>query len=188
MKHKYETIAENSFYLVWCSSFNWRWKSSGLKLSSEDKKEAVREAVEAIIIASKKYPQHKDNYRYLLVVGKNRIIQFLFGSHHELKEKKGFLNPSGNQSYQGWMKQCLMGESSDFIEDNFYEIYEILIKIRNKKGTRGKEAALRDAKIIRLASLGWSNSEIGDELGIAPDNIKKYRQSIKKKLIELADK
>ena len=171
--HLYERIAYNCLFRVTCS----------LNLLPEDRRECQREATLAMCIYAQKKPHLADNNSYLFVVGCCRIKEFLFGKH---KKPNMAVLKNGNcqlEKVEGWLlKPESKFQSDDFVEKNLQLIYNLLLSLRKKKGARGQQASLRDVQIIKLAALGWSNLEIGVELGIASDNVKKYRQFIKKGL------
>lgn len=187
--HKYEKLAKTALRMVWIRSFNWR---TFLNLTPEDRRECEREAVEAMCKAASRFPRHAENDKYMIVVGRNRILQFLFGGSHDVKRYtgKGLLlaaNVFYFDSSDGWLiKPSMKYDPDDFIDKNLGEIFSLLLTTRKKQGNRGAEAAARDTQIVRLASLGWSSSEIGAELGISADNVKKYRQRIIAQLTALA--
>jgi len=54
--------------------------------------------------------------------------------------------------------------------------------MREKKGQRGKQAALRDAIILLLVERGSTNKEIADILEIPADHVKAYRRAMKERI------
>lgn len=61
-------------------------------------------------------------------------------------------------------------------------LIELFLAARIKKGQRGLEAATRDARIVAMLCEGYSDIGIAQELGTKTENIKKYRQHIRKVL------
>lgn len=173
-QHLYEQLAYKCVARVVGAKF---------RLLPEDWRECQREAVAQMCVYASKRPHLSENRKYMFVVGCCRIREFLFGKHG--KPNMSVLK-NGNcqfEKVEGWLlKPDSKYQSDDFCDKNAHLIFSFLLDLRSKKGARGQAASLRDMQIIKLAALGWSNSEIGDELGIPADHIKKYRQQIKRRL------
>jgi hypothetical protein len=153
------------------------------RLLPEDWYECQREAVAHMCLYALKKPYLAKNRKYMFVIGCSRIKEFLFGKHG--KPNMSVLR-SGNcqfEKVEGWLlKPESKCQADDFIDRNLAEIQALLLELRSKKGMRGLSAASRDVQIIRLASIGWSDREIADEMRMPLNHIKKYRQSIVKNL------
>ena len=169
MQHFYEVIAQRVVYDVTVQMAQWKTDKL-IFLLREDREECERVAVLCMCEIARIRPHLSGNKAYLKKAARNRVLTFLLG-------KNGWLN---------WKRKPIK-RSISFVEKHLLEIYNLLVGCRSKKGKRGSVAATRDLQIILLASFGWNNSEIGKELGIKPDNIKKYRQSIIKRLLQVLE-
>ena len=171
MIHKYERLAKKVVFRVWASTPYWN-TTDYYSLSARDREECERVAVLAICKVAKLKPHYAENAGYLHNAARNSVLKFL------LNKRNGWLNQ---------LSVARRKESCFFVEDNMLEIYNLLLSSRSKKGKRGSDAASRDLQIILLASLGWENKEIGEELDIMPDNVKKYRQAIVSRLSKILE-
>jgi hypothetical protein len=157
------------------------------RLLPEDWQECQREAVAHMCLYAVKKPHLSENRKYMFVIGCCRIKEFLFGKHHKLNMS---ILSNGNcqfEKVEGWLlKPESKFQSDDFIDRNLEEIQQLFLNLRKKKGSRGLSAVSRDIQIIKLSSLGWSDREIADEMKMPLNHVKKYRQSIIKKLKEIA--
>ncbi|NJM67298.1 MAG: hypothetical protein HC851_17300 [Acaryochloris sp. RU_4_1] len=188
-KHPYEEIALWALNSVIQES-HW-WNCERFAVKPEDKTEGYREAVSHICqIVHDRPKMARGHEGYLFVSAKRSIKNFWLGSHGKPhKTNKGWLPhtsvvafgaPGTEQAVAtGWLDRNAGKYDPDyFVEDHLAQIHQLLLALRKKKGVRGQSAAMRDMQIIRFAALGWTNQEIGQELGIPGDHIKKYRQSI----------
>lgn len=67
-------------------------------------------------------------------------------------------------------------------EETAEALVNLFLEIRKKRGKRGLKSAVRDANICLLATRGMANADIADILGISAENVKVYRQQIRRKL------
>ncbi|HCA95941.1 MAG TPA: hypothetical protein DEP38_15345 [Cyanobacteria bacterium UBA9226] len=189
-RHPYEFIAKRALNFISKKSWGWDSRSLDILLSREDKQDCIGEATLAILLALKKKPDASE--AYLFVVAKNRILQFLFGSHHKVKaNNRGKLGEkSQSATIEGWKSNPPMIEKNPgipWIEQNLGRVYQFLLSLKKQKSGRAIAALNRDIQILLLISWGWSYQEISEELNISIPNIRDYRKQLNQKLRSLQD-
>lgn len=175
-------LAKKALNKICYNAFRWKKGFDLFKvLSKQDKEDCVSEGVIKILLSLQKNPEKSDD-NYLFIVAKNAILEYLFqsGQTNFRDRREGKYEFC---SFDGWMskKTKHIGSAPSSIEKYLGFIPEILLFSKKQKSGRALQAVYRDLQILALVDLGWSNREIGQELDIPRDHIKRYRLEIQKR-------
>ena len=119
--------------------------------------------------------RHTDVYEF--VSAKNQAMKFILSQIFEKGKTVRFEDYEHYESESEFVSQFKIDEG---------QLADMFLKHRSKKGRRGYEASLRDARICKLILASYSNEAIAQELGISPHNIRRYRTDIRTRLTKIA--
>ncbi len=117
------------------------------------------------------------NSSYEFVCAKNEAMRFILT---QIFDKGHTSHLQDYESYEGEPQFISPLEVSES------RLADLFLKHRSKKGRRGKNASLRDAKICNLILAGYSNDGIAQEMGISRHNVRRYRTDIRARLAKIA--
>ena len=126
---------------------------------------------------AQKSNNHTDVYEF--VAARNEAMKFILSQIFEKGKTTRFENYENYEGEPEFVSQFEIDES---------RLTDLFLKFRSKRGRRGYEASLRDAKICKMILAGYSNEGIAQELGQSPDNVRRYRTDIRRRLTKIAAK
>lgn len=121
--------------------------------------------------------QEPGNSSYEFVCAKNEAMRFIISQIFETGKTSRLADYENYEGDAEFVSPLEVSES---------QLADLFLKHRSKKGQRGYNASLRDAKICNLILAGHSNDGIAQELGISPHNVRRYRTDIRKRLAKIA--
>lgn len=144
-------------------------------LTEQDYQDVVGSAALGSVKGQKWQP---DNQSYEFVCAKNEAMSFIltqiFDNGHT----------SHLQDYEDYEGEPQFVSPLEVSEN---QLADLFLKYRSKKGRRGYNASLRDAKICNLILAGYSNDGIGQEMDISAHNVRRYRTDIRARLQKIKD-
>lgn len=127
-------------------------------------------------IKAQNSPKHSEIYEF--VAAKNEAMKFIIS---QVFEKGTTVRFEDYENYEGepeFVSQFEIDEA---------KLADMFLKHRTKRGQRGYDASLRDAKICKLILEAYSNEGIAQEMEISPHNVRRYRTDIRNRLNKIAD-
>ncbi len=124
---------------------------------------------------AQKSPKHTEIYEF--VAAKNEAMKFIISQIFEKGTVVRF------EDYEGELE--FVSQSQLEIDEGL--LADMFLKHRVKRGRRGYEASLRDARICKLILGGYGNEGIAQEMGISPHNVRRYRTDIKLRLNKIIE-
>lgn len=119
--------------------------------------------------------------RYLFGAGRRELFAWLCREwwRTSLLPRSGLEFPSG-EPISAELVICESGwEPTD---DQLNVLRDLLCDSRTKQGQRGTAAAEREVRILIGICRGWSNKEIGDDVGLSNLAVRTYRQRLVERL------
>lgn len=147
-------------------------KTQAAHLTNQDYEDTVGAAALGAVKGQSYQP---DNQTYEFACAKREAIGFIINQVFEQGRTSSLQDYTDYEKEPEFVSPLQVSES---------QLADLFLKHRKKKGRRGYNAAVRDAKICNLILAGYSNAGIAQELGISEHNIRRYRTDIRKRLKE----
>ena len=171
------------------SSTRRRWKP-GCPVSREEFEDWQQQAAYGILLClrddvpTRQFAAHDDVRAYCFRAGQQALVRWLM---REWWRTSLLPNISSDGVAWGAGVCPVRAERWEPAPDMFEVLRELLLATRKQQGPRNQAAVERDLQILRRLCNGWTNKEIGDDLGISNLHVRKYRQELVRRLRRLAE-
>lgn len=123
---------------------------------------------------AQKSPKRTDVYEF--VAAKNEAMKFIISQIFQKGTTERFEDYENYEGEPKFVSQFEINES---------QLADMFLKHRKKRGRRGYEASLRDARICKLILKGYGNEGVAQEMEISPHNVRRYRTDIRLRLMRI---
>ena len=162
----------------------------GCLISREEVEDWSQQAAYGMLLCLRDYvprqqfASHDHLRAYCFRAGQQSLVRWLFREWWSAS-----LLPNASSEAVGWDPgaRLVVAERWEPSPEMFEVLRELLFSTRKQHGPRNQAAVEQSLQILRRLCNGWSNKEIGEDLGIPNLHVKKYRQDIVRRLRLLAE-